>query len=180
GVSVLRVGATTDIEMKEKKNRSEDALNATRAAQEEGVVPGGGLALALAGEAFSEIDNKSKNPGTAIIDGAILEPIKQIAQNAGKDGSLVLFNIISEHQKGNISIGYNAFTDKFEDMVSAGIIDPTKVVRSALENAASAAIMFLTVETVVADKPEDKDSCGTCSSNGMPNMGGGMPGMGMM
>lgn len=180
GVAVLKVGAATETEMKEKKDRIEDALNATRAAQEEGVVPGGGLALALAGEAFSEIDNKSKNPGTAIIDGAILEPIKQIAQNAGKDGSLVLFNIISEHKKGNTAIGYNAATDKFEDMVSAGIIDPTKVVRSALENAASAAIMFLTVETVIADKPEDKNSCGSCSGGGMPSMGGGMPGMGMM
>jgi len=177
GVAVLKVGAATETEMKEKKDRIEDALNATRAAQEEGVVPGGGLALALAGDAFSEMDNKSKNPGTAIVDGAILEPIKQIAQNAGKDGSLVLFSIIEEHKKGNINIGYNAALDKFEDMVSAGIIDPTKVVRSALENAASAAIMFLTVETVIADKPQDK-GCDSCSSGG--HMGGGMPGMGMM
>lgn len=180
GVAVLKVGAATETEMKEKKDRIEDALNATRAAQEEGVVPGGGLALALAGDAFLEIDSKSKNPGTAIIDGAILEPIKQIAQNAGKDGSLVLFNIISEHQKGNKGIGYNAATDKFEDMVASGIIDPTKVVRSALENAASAAIMFLTVETVITDKPDEKGSCGSCSGGGMPGMGGGMPGMGMM
>ncbi len=178
GVAVLKVGAATETEMKEKKDRIEDALNATRAAQEEGVVPGGGLALALAGDAFAELDSKSKNPGTAIVDGAILEPIRQIAENAGKDGSLVLFNIIEEHKKGNISIGYNAALDKFEDMVSAGIIDPTKVVRSALENASSAAIMFLTVETVIADKPEDKNSCGSCSSGG--HMGGGMPGMGMM
>ncbi len=179
GVAVLKVGAATETEMKEKKDRIEDALNATRAAQEEGVVPGGGLALALAGNAFSETNNKSKNPGTTIIDGAILEPIRQIAQNAGKDGSLILFNIISEHQKGNTGIGYNAATDKFEDMIASGIIDPTKVVRSALENSASAAIMFLTVETVIADKADDKNSCGSCSSHG-PIAGGGMPGMGMM
>ncbi len=181
GVAVLKVGAATETEMKEKKDRIEDALNATRAAQEEGVVPGGGLALALAGKAFEEINNikKTDNPGVAIVDGAILEPIKQIAQNAGKDGSLVLFNIMNEHKNGNTGIGYNAALDKFEDMALAGIIDPTKVVRSALENAASAAIMFLTVETVIVEKPDDKNSCGSCSS-GVSGMGGGMPGMGMM
>ncbi|HOZ53676.1 MAG TPA: chaperonin GroEL [bacterium] len=179
GVAVLKVGAATETEMKEKKDRIEDALNATRAAQEEGVVPGGGLALALAGNAFAEINNNKKTdkPGVAIVDEAILEPIKQIAQNAGKDGSLILFNIMNEHKNGHTGFGYNAANDKFEDMVSAGIIDPTKVVRSALENAASAAIMFLTVETVIADKPSDKDSC-SCSSG--HNLGGGMPGMGMM
>ncbi len=178
GVAVIKVGAATETEMKEKKDRIEDALNATRAAQEEGVVPGGGLALALAGDAFKILtDNKADEAGVAIVDGAILEPIRQIAQNAGKDGSLVLFTIIEEHKKGNINIGYNAATDKFEDMLKAGIVDPTKVVRSALENASSAAIMFLTVETVIADKPADKDSCGSCSSH---NSMGGMPGMGMM
>ncbi len=179
GVAVLKVGAATETEMKEKKDRIEDALNATRAAQEEGVVPGGGLALALAGNAFAEINNNKKTdkPGVAIVDEAILEPIKQIAQNAGKDGSLILFNIMNEHKNGHTGVGYNAANDKFEDMVSAGIIDPTKVVRSALENAASAAIMFLTVETVIADKPGDKDSC-SCSSG--HNLSGGMPGMGMM
>ncbi len=172
GVAVLKVGAATETEMKEKKDRIEDALNATRAAQEEGVVPGGGLALALAGKAFS--DEKSNDSGVAIVDKAILEPIKQIAQNAGQDGSLVLFNIINEHKNGRTGIGYNALNNQFEDLVSVGIIDPTKVVRSALENAASAAIMFLTIETVVVDKPEKKD----CSLGS--DMGGGMPGMGMM
>lgn len=177
GVAVLKVGAATETEMKEKKDRIEDALNATRAAQEEGVVSGGGLALALAGDAFKEINNnkKSDKPGIAIVDEAILEPIKQIAQNAGKDGSLALFNIINEHKNGNTGVGYNAANDKFEDMVSAGIIDPTKVVRSALENAASAAIMFLTIETVIVDKPGDKED-----SSAGHGMGGGMPGMGMM
>jgi chaperonin GroEL len=179
GVAVLKVGAATEAEMKEKKDRIEDALNATRAAQEEGVVPGGGLALALAGNAFDELtDSKPDKPGVAIVDGAILEPIRQIARNSGKDGSLVLFRIIEEHKNGNKTIGYNAADDKFEDLVAAGIIDPTKVVRSALENAASAAIMFLTVETVISEKPEEKGSC----SGGMPEGGmpGGMPGMGMM
>ncbi len=177
GVAVLKVGAATETEMKEKKDRIEDALNATRAAQEEGVVPGGGLALALAGDAFAEINNNKKTdkPGVAIVDEAILEPIKQIAQNAGKDGSLILFNIMNEHKNGHTGVGYNAANDKFEDMVSAGIIDPTKVVRSALENAASAAIMFLTVETVIADKPSDKET--PSHDHGL---GGGMPGMGMM
>ncbi|MFA7049592.1 MAG: chaperonin GroEL [Patescibacteria group bacterium] len=178
GVAVIKVGAATETEMKEKKDRIEDALNATRAAQEEGVVPGGGLALALAGDAFEELtDKKADKPGVTIVDNAILEPIKQIARNAGKDGSLVLFNIIEEHKKGNTNIGYNAANDKFEDMVSAGIIDPTKVVRSALENSASAAIMFLTVETVIVDKPENKDACSCDSGHGHM---GGMPGMGGM
>lgn len=178
GVAVIKVGAATETEMKEKKDRIEDALNATRAAQEEGVVPGGGLALALAGGAFEELtDKKADKAGVTIVDNAILEPIKQIAKNAGKDGSLVLFNIIEEHKKGNTNIGYNAATDKFEDMVSSGIVDPTKVVRSALENSASAAIMFLTVETVIANKPESKDGCSCGSSH---NHMGGMPGMGGM
>ena len=176
GVAVIKVGAATETEMKEKKDRIEDALNATRAAQEEGVVPGGGLALALAGESFKNLNEKKSNEaGVAIVNEAILEPIKQIAINAGKDGSLVLYTIMEEHKKGNTGIGYNAAIDKFENMVEAGIIDPTKVVRCALENASSAAIMFLTVETVIADKPEDKNSC-SCSNHNM----GGMPGMGMM
>lgn len=167
GVAVIKVGAATETEMKEKKDRIEDALNATRAAREEGVVPGGGLALAQAGNAFEEItDRKEDEPGAKIVDNAILEPIKQIAANAGKDGSLIIYNIIRENRAGHKNIGYNAATDKFEDMTEAGIIDPTKVVRSALENAASAAIMFLTIEAVVTDKPERK-----------PEHGGGMNGL---
>ena len=172
GVAVIKVGAATETEMKEKKDRIEDALNATRAAQAEGIVPGGGLALALAGNAFDELtDKKEDGLEVKIVDSAILEPIKQIAANSGKDGSLILFNIIRENKKGNKNIGYNAATNKFEDMIEAGIVDPTKVVRCALENAASAAIMFLTIEAVIADKPEDKEK-----GNGhMPGgMGGGM------
>ncbi len=177
GVAVIKVGAATEVEMKEKKDRIEDALNATRAAVAEGIVLGGGLALAVAGNAFIELsDEKEDAVGTTIVDTAILEPIKQIATNAGKDGSLVLYNIISEHKKGNTNIGYNAAMDKFEDLIEAGIVDPTKVVRSALEHASSAAIMFLTTESVITDLPEKKDSCGH------GDMGGGMGGMnpGMM
>jgi chaperonin GroEL len=175
GVAVIKVGAATETEMKEKKDRIEDALNATRAAQAEGIVPGGGLALALAGNAFDELtDKKEDGLEVKIVDSAILEPIKQIAANAGKDGFWILFNIIRENKKGNKNIGYNAATGKFEDMISAGIVDPTKVVRSALENAASAAIMFLTIEAVIADKPEKEEK-------GNGHMPGGMGGgMGMM
>jgi len=173
GVAVIKVGAATETEMKEKKDRIEDALNATRAAVEEGVVPGGGLALARASGAFEEIlsQKKDNNPGAAIVEKAVLEPIKQIAANAGKDGSLILYNIIRENKQGGEFVGYNAASDKFEDMIKAGIIDPTKVVRSALENAASATIMFLTTEAVITDKPEKK---------GDHHHGADMPDMGMM
>jgi chaperonin GroEL len=162
--------------MKEKKDRIEDALHATRAAVEEGVVPGGGLALARASKAFEEISDKKKDSvGARIVDMAITEPIKQIAANAGKDGSLILYNIIRENKSANSNIGYNAAENKFEDMIEAGIVDPTKVVRLALENATSAAIMFLTTEAVITDKPSDKDG-----ADQAPAMGGGMPGMGGM
>ena len=178
GVGVIKVGAATETEMKEKKDRIEDALNATRAAQEEGIVAGGGLALAQVSSVFKGED-QDKDVGARIVDNAILEPIKQIASNAGKDGSLVLYNIINKNKqdKGH-NIGYNAMDNKYEDLIEAGIIDPTKVVRSALENAASAAIMFLTVEAVVADDPDKKedDSGGQGGGGGMPaGMGGGMP-----
>lgn len=176
GVAVIKVGAATEAEMKEKKDRIEDALHATRAATLEGVVAGGGLALALAGNVFKEVSEVVDNPGAQIVDSAILEPIKQIAANAGKDGSLVLFNIMNEHKKnGSSSYGYNAATDTFEDLIEAGIIDPTKVVRSALENAASAAIMFLTTEAVITDKPESKE--GSAAGGGMGGMNPGMMGM---
>jgi chaperonin GroEL len=178
GVAVIKVGAATETEMKEKKDRIEDALNATRAAVEEGVVPGGGLALALASNAFEELtDKKSDTVGAQIVDTAILEPIKQIAANAGKDGSLILYNIIRENKQGGKNIGYNAATDKFENMIEAGIVDPTKVVRSALEHAGSAAIMFLTTEAVVADKPEPKSCDHGQNMGGMGGMNPGMMGM---
>ena len=166
GVAVIKVGAATEVEMKEKKSRIEDALNATRAATMEGVVPGGGLALALASDAFELNDNSSV--GRKIVAGAILEPIKQIATNAGQDGSFVLYNIIDKNKDSNKPIGYNAITGKFEDMVEAGIIDPTKVVRCALENAASAAMMSLTTEAIITDKKEEKNS--ESNPNGMMEM----------
>jgi chaperonin GroEL len=175
GVGVIKVGAATETEMKEKKDRIEDALHATRAAQEEGVVAGGGLALAQAGDAFSELtDDKKDKIGERIVDQAILEPIKQIANNAGEDGSLILYKIIEANREGKKNFGYNANSNKFEDLIKAGIIDPTKVVRSALENAASAAIMFLTVETVITDNPSKE------SNNDSQSQAGAMPGMGGM
>jgi len=183
GVAVIKVGAATETEMKEKKDRIEDALNATRAAVEEGVVPGGGLALAQASNAFSEMTASKEDAtvGAKIIDSAILEPIKQIATNAGKDGSLILYNIIRENKGGNKNLGYNASLGKFEDMIKAGIVDPTKVVRSALENAASAAIMFLTTEAVITGMPEKDDhNPGGGLPGGMPGMGGMGGGMPMM
>ena len=179
GVAVIKVGAATETEMKEKKDRIEDALNATRAAVAEGVVAGGGLALAQVGNAFTELTDKKDDPaGSKLVDIAVLEPIKQIAANAGKDGSLVLYNIMKEYKAGNKNLGYNAMTDEFEDMFAAGIVDPTKVVRSALENAASTAIMFLTTEAVIADKPEKKEhNHGGGSAGGYGGLDPSMMGM---
>jgi len=173
GVAVIKVGAATETEMKEKKDRIEDALNATKAAVEEGIVAGGGLALPTAGNSFAEMMEKKENntPGARIIDLAILEPIKQIAANAGMDPSLVLYNIISYHKNGDTMMGYNAATNKFEDLKANGVVDPTKVVRSALEHAASAAAMFLTTEAVITDKPSEKEES---HGGGMGGMGGGM------
>jgi chaperonin GroEL len=179
GVAVVKVGAATETEMKEKKHRIEDALAATKAAVEEGVVPGGGVALAVASGALANLvkdeDGSETIAADAIVNKAVLEPIKQIAVNAGKDGSVVLFHVASEQKKSNNNkLGYNAAGHKYEDMMEAGIVDPTKVTRSALQNAASAASMFLTTECVVTDKPEEKDA------GGGAGMGGGMPGMGGM
>ncbi len=179
GVAVIKVGAATETEMKEKKYRIEDALNATKAAIEEGVVPGGGLALAVAcyGSDFSKFeselkDNNNISVGEKIINSAILEPIKIIAANAGVDGSLILQRIIEENKGSKIVKGYNAATGEFVDMIKAGIVDPTKVVRSALENAASAAMMFLTTEVVITDKP-DKKAC-SCDHGSSAGYDGGM------
>ncbi len=177
GVAIIKVGAATETEMKEKKDRIEDALNATRAAVEEGVVPGGGLALALASGVFARLlsNEPMKSNGAAIVDEAVLEPIRQIANNAGKDGALIVHNIMQKNQNSQTAIGYNAATYEFVDMIAAGIIDPTKVVRSALENAASAAAMFLTTEAVIVDKPEEKG--GHEHGGGMGGMNPGMMGM---
>ena len=165
GVAVLYVGAASEVEMKEKKDRVDDALHATRAAVEEGIVPGGGVALVRAAKALNSIktENEDEKTGVQIITKAIEAPIRQIVANAGGEGAV----IVSKIQEGKADFGYNAKTDTFEHMLEAGIIDPTKVTRVALENAASVAGMLLTTECVLTDIPEE---------NPTPPMGGGMPG----
>ena len=164
GVAVLYVGAASEIEMKEKKDRVDDALHATRAAVEEGIVPGGGVALVRAAAALESIsvENEDERTGVQIIMRALEAPLRQIVANAGGEGAV----IVSKIRDGKADFGYNAKTDTFEPMLKAGIIDPTKVTRVALENAASVAGMLLTTECVLADIPEE---------NSAP-MGGGMPG----
>jgi len=182
GVAVIKAGAATETELKEKKHRIEDALHATRAAVEEGIVPGGGVALLRAQKALESYKADSVNPkgaqdeviGISILKRALEEPVRQIAENAGKEGSV----IVEEVKKREGNQGYNAETDKFDDLVTAGIVDPTKVTRSALQNAASAASMLLTTEAVVTDLPAKEGEGGAPA---MPaGMGGGMPGMGGM
>lgn len=167
GVAVLYVGAATEVEMKEKKDRVDDALAATRAAVAEGIIPGGGVAYIRAAAGLDKIktDTEDEATGVAIIKRAIEEPLRQIVANAGGEGSVV----INKVKEGKGAFGYNARTDVYEDMFKAGIIDPTKVARVALENAASVASMFLTTECVMADIKEDAPA--------MPPMGGGMGGM---
>lgn len=173
GVAVIKAGAATETELKEKKHRIEDALHSTRAAIEEGIVPGGGVALIRAIRALDEVEVEGDEKiGISILRRALEEPVRQIAINAGKEGSVIAESV--KNSSGNE--GYNAALDKFEDLVAAGIVDPTKVTRSALENAASAASMLLTTEAVVTDLPAKESDGG-----GMPaGMGGGMPGMGGM
>jgi len=173
GVAVIRVGAATEVEMKEKKARVEDALHATRAAVEEGIVPGGGVALIRASAALDKLSGgtEEEKVGINIIRRAVEEPCRQIANNAGWEGSIVLDKI--RNSKG--ANGFNAHTEEFEDLIKAGIIDPTKVVRTALLNAASVAGLLLTTEASVAEKPDDKPAAG-----GPPPGMGGMGGMGGM
>lgn len=174
GVAVLYVGAPTEAEMKEKKDRVEDALNATRAAVEEGIIVGGGAALTHAAESLEGLktDREEYDFGIRIVKRAIEEPLRQIATNAGKEASVIVNNVKANKEW---SFGYNARDDKFEDLVKAGIIDPTKVTRSALQNAASVSGLMLTTETMIADLPK-KDEPAMPMGGGM----GGMPGMGGM
>ena len=169
GVAVIKVGAATEIEMKEKKARVEDALHATRAAVEEGVVPGGGVALVRALSAFNKLkgDNADQDFGIKILRRAVEEPLRQIVANAGEDASVVLNAVLKE--KGNY--GFNAATGEYGDLVAQGIIDPTKVTRLALQNAASVAGLLLTTEAMVAEQPKDE------SAPSMPPDMGGMGGM---
>lgn len=169
GVAVLYIGAATEMEMKEKKDRVDDALAATRAAIEEGIIPGGGVAFIRAAASIVKLkgDNEDENTGISIVLRAIEEPLRQIVANAGGEGSVV----VNKVKEGKGDFGFNARTEVYEHMFAAGIIDPTKVARVALENAASVASMFLTTECVLADKKEE---------NPMPSMPGGMGGMGGM
>ncbi len=169
GVAVLYVGAASEVEMKEKKDRVDDALSATRAAVEEGIVAGGGVAYVRAISALSDVkgENEDEQTGINIVARAIEEPLRTIAENAGVEGSVVIQKV----KDGQNDFGYNARTDKYENLIAAGVIDPTKVARVALENAASVAGMFLTTECVIADKKEEMPPMA------MPQMGGGMGGM---
>ena len=170
GVAVVKVGAATETEMKEKKARVEDALHATRAAVEEGIVAGGGVALLRAQQSLGNIgDNEEERAGVNIVRRAVEEPLRRIAENAGVDGSIVIDKV--KHSKGNQ--GFNAQTEEYEDLLKSGVIDPTKVVRTALQNAASVASLLLTTEAMVAEKPDEKGA-GGMGGGGMP---GGMPGM---
>ncbi len=173
GVAVIHVGAPSEIEMKEKKARVEDALNATRAAVEEGIVAGGGTALLRASKVLEDKEFADEEQfGLTIIRKACEEPIRQIAANAGLDGSIILDRVMSNKSD---SYGYNAFSEEFEDLIKAGVIDPVKVTRAALQNASSVASLMLTTETMIADAPKSEDA----APAGAPGMGGmgGMPGM---
>ena len=166
GVAVIKVGAATEVEMKEKKDRVDDAMHATRAAVEEGIVPGGGVALIRAEKAIDSLkfDNDDQKTGAAIIRRAIEEPLRQIVQNAGLEGSVV----VNKVKEGKDAFGYNAKTDTYEDLIKAGVIDPAKVTRTALKNASSIASMILTTDCVITEKKEPKPAAPAMD----PSMGG--------
>jgi len=176
GVAVLYVGAASEVEMKEKKDRVEDALNSTRAAVEEGIVAGGGVALIRAQSALKnlEVETADEQTGINIVNRAIEAPIRTIVENAGGEGSVVTNKVLEQED----NYGYDAKAEKFVDMMEEGIIDPKKVTRIALENAASVSGMILTTECSLTDIPEENDG-GGAPAGGMPpqGMGGGMPGM---
>jgi chaperonin GroEL len=172
GVAVIKVGGSTEVEVKEKKDRVDDALNATRAAVEEGIVPGGGVALLKASLALADLkgDNEDQNAGIAIVRRALQAPLRQIAENAGVEGSIVVGKVM---ENASPSYGFNAQTEEYVDMIQAGVIDPAKVVRAALQNAASVAGLLITTEAAVVEAPK--------KGSGGPQMpGGGMGGMGGM
>ena len=171
GVAIIKVGAATEVEMKEKKDRIEDAVSATKAAVEEGIVPGGGVAFLRAMNALNTLEvSVDEKIGIDIVRRALEEPMRQIVANAGADGSVVIEKV----KGGAIGFGYNAATGAYEDLFAVGIVDPTKVTRSALQNAASVAVMVLTTEAAITDLPEPEGAAAP------PAVGGGMPGMGMM
>ncbi len=173
GVAVLEVGAATEVEMKEKKARVEDALHATRAAVEEGIVPGGGVAYLRTLKVLENLkgENEDQTIGVSIVMKALEEPLRQIVNNTGLEGSVVLQKVL----EGKDDFGFNAQTEQYENLIKAGVIDPTKVTRMALENAASVAALMLTTEAVVVEKPEEEDKQGGgMPPGGMGGMGGGM------
>jgi len=174
GVAVVRVGGSTEVEVKEKKDRVDDALNATRAAVEEGIVPGGGVALLKASKVLDGFkgDNDDQEAGVAIVRRALQAPIRQIAENAGVEGSIVVGKVL---ENSSATFGFNAQTEEYVDMVKAGVIDPAKVVRTALQDAASVAGLMITTEAAIVEAPKKGGSGG-----GMPGGGGGMGGMGDM
>nr|MBA2494177.1 chaperonin GroEL [Acidobacteriota bacterium] len=173
GVAIIKVGAATETEMKEKKARVEDAMHATRAAVEEGIVAGGGVALVRASKVLDDFQTDAEDTdeqiGVSIVKRALEEPLRQIAQNAGKEGAVIVGKV---RESDSENYGFNAASEKFEDLVAAGVIDPAKVTRYALQNAASIAGLMLTTEAMIADAPDEKGG----EMGGMP---GGMGGMGM-
>jgi chaperonin GroEL len=181
GVAVIKVGAATEVEMKEKKARVDDSVHALRAAMEEGIVPGGGVALVRAQKAVQELKlSEGRQAGVRIVVQAMAEPLRQIAANAGFEPPLV-YNKVAE---GKTNFGFNARTETFEDLLEAGVVDPAKVVRTALENAASIAALLITTEAAIAEKPKKKTPMppmppggGMGGMGGMPGGMGGMPGM---
>ncbi|MEM7223283.1 MAG: TCP-1/cpn60 chaperonin family protein, partial [Pseudomonadota bacterium] len=175
GVAVIRVGGATEVEVKERKDRVDDAMHATRAAVEEGILPGGGVALLYAARVLDKLQpaNDDQKTGIAIVRRALQQPVRQISENAGADGAVVVGKLLD---KPNASRGFNAQSGDYVDMLKAGIIDPTKVARTALQDAASIAGLLITTEAMVAEKPEKKDPMPAAG----PDMGGmgGMGGMG--
>lgn len=171
GVAVIRVGGSTEVEVKERKDRVDDALHATRAAVEEGIVPGGGVALLRAAGKLADLkgDNNDQHVGIEIVRRAIQVPLKQIAENAGKDGAVIAGEVLRD---GTYEYGYDAQLDEYKNLVDAGIIDPTKVVRTALQDAASIAALLITTEAMIAERPEKKAPAG--APGGMGGMGGDM------
>ncbi len=169
GVAVIRVGGMTEIEVKERKDRVDDALNATRAAVQEGIVVGGGVALVQGAKALKDLtgENSDQNAGIAIVRRALESPLRQIAENSGVDGSVVAGKV---RESNDLKFGFNAQTEEYGDMFKFGVIDPAKVVRTALEDAASVAGLLITTEAMIADKPEPKNAGG--AGGGMPDMGG--------
>ena len=171
GVAVIKVGGMTEVEVKERKDRVDDALNATRAAVQEGIVVGGGVALLQAGKTLDGLKgaNPDQDAGISIVRRALEAPLRQIAENAGVDGAVVAGKVRESNDK---NFGFNAQTEEYGDMFKFGVIDPAKVVRTALEDAASVASLLITTEAMIADRPEPKGAGG--------GMGGGMGGMGGM